>query len=57
MCVGGGGTKGALKEVLAQEAVQSKMADTKAASEVKALGNFFEMFNMDSGRAFYGERT
>ena len=44
----------ALKEVLASEAVASKLADTKAAGEVRALNSFYEMMKMDPDRAFYG---
>lgn len=44
----------ALKEVLASEGVASKLADTKAAGEVRALNNFYEMLKTDPDRAFYG---
>lgn len=44
----------ALKEVLASEGVASKLADTKAAGEVRALNNFYEMLKSDPARAFYG---
>lgn len=43
-----------LKEVLASEAVAAKLADTKAAGEVRALNNFYEMLKTDPDRAFYG---
>ena len=48
------GHKHALKEVLAQEEVRSRLADTKAVSEVRALESFFEMLNTDEHRAYYG---
>jgi protein pelota len=44
----------ALKEVLASESVASKLADTKAAGEVRALNSFYEMLKADPYRAFYG---
>lgn len=44
----------ALKEVLASENVASKLADTKAAGEVRALNQFYEMLKNDPDRAFYG---
>jgi len=43
-----------LKEVLGDEAVALKLADTKAAGEVRALESFFDMLKTDSSRAFYG---
>jgi len=54
LCHASSGYKHALKDVLADPGIQSRLADTKAAGEVKALENFFEMLNADSGRAFYG---
>lgn len=44
----------ALKEVLASEGVASKLADTKAAGEVRALNSFYDMLKNDPDRAFYG---
>jgi len=35
-------------------AIKAKLADTKAAQEVHALDQFYEMMNMDPDRAFYG---
>lgn len=48
------GTKQALKEVLADPAVVSKISDTKAFGEVKAMQRFYEVFNENPDRAFYG---
>lgn len=48
------GHKHSLKEVLADPAVTSKLADTKAAGEVKALDNFFTMLQTEPDRAYYG---
>ncbi|KAI8056702.1 eRF1 domain 1-domain-containing protein [Syncephalis plumigaleata] len=48
------GHKHALEEVLRQPGMQSHLADTKAASEVKALERFYEALGKDEGRAFYG---
>ncbi|XP_064620588.1 protein pelota-like [Lineus longissimus] len=47
------GFKHSLKEVLCDPAVQSKLADTKAASEVRALDDFYQMLQNDPHRAFY----
>jgi len=44
----------ALKEVLMSEGVASKLADTKAAGEVRALNSFYDMLKSDPDRAFYG---
>eukprot|EP01102_Stenamoeba_stenopodia_P005193 TRINITY_DN15714_c0_g1_i1.p1 TRINITY_DN15714_c0_g1~~TRINITY_DN15714_c0_g1_i1.p1 ORF type:complete len:387 (+),score=71.03 TRINITY_DN15714_c0_g1_i1:108-1268(+) len=46
--------KHGLKEVLTDNAVAAKLVDTKAASEVRALGEFYEMLKVDPDRAFYG---
>lgn len=48
------GHKHSLKEVLADQAVTAKLADTKAAGEVKALDNFFTMLQTEPDRAYYG---
>lgn len=41
-------------EVLADPAVTSRMADTKAMAEVKALENFYTILQTEPSRAFYG---
>lgn len=41
-------------EVLSDPAVTSKLADTKAAAEVKALEQFYTTLQNDPARAFYG---
>lgn len=48
------GFKHSLKEVLADPAVTARMADTKAAAEVKVLENFYTVLNSEPSRAFYG---
>ncbi|KAH9502895.1 hypothetical protein Btru_074734 [Bulinus truncatus] len=48
------GFKHSLKEVLADPAVAAKLADTKAAGEVKALDDFYAMLQNDPNRAYYG---
>ncbi|XP_059352470.1 protein pelota-like isoform X2 [Daphnia carinata] len=48
------GFKHSLKEVLADPAVTSRMADTKAMAEVKALENFYAVLQTEPSRAFYG---
>lgn len=41
-------------EVLADPTVSSKLADTKAAGEVRALENFYTMLQVEQNKAFYG---
>ncbi|XP_022093296.1 protein pelota homolog [Acanthaster planci] len=48
------GHKHALKEVLSNPAVTARLADTKAAGEVKALDAFYNMLQNEPDRAFYG---
>lgn len=48
------GFKHSLKEVLADPAVTSKLTDTKASSEVRALNAFYSMLQQEPERAFYG---
>uniref|UniRef100_A0A915J3R7 ERF1 domain-containing protein n=1 Tax=Romanomermis culicivorax TaxID=13658 RepID=A0A915J3R7_ROMCU len=48
------GFKHALKEVLADPQVASKLSDTKASNEVKTLETFFETLQNEPGRAYYG---
>lgn len=43
-------------EVLADPAVVSRISDTKAASEVKALETFYSILQIDPARAFYGKK-
>lgn len=42
-------------EVLQDPAVQSKLSDTKAASEVKALEQFYQILQTEPSKAFYGK--
>lgn len=46
--------KGAIKEVLEAPSVMMQIKDTKAAMEVRALDDFFEMLATQPERAFYG---
>ncbi|KAJ2952950.1 hypothetical protein O0L34_g7322 [Tuta absoluta] len=50
------GFKHSLKEVLQEPAVMAKISDTKAASEVKLLENFYTMLQMEPAKAFYGKK-
>ncbi|XP_041347502.1 protein pelota-like [Gigantopelta aegis] len=50
------GFKHSLKEVLCDPSLTSKLADTKAAGEVKALDDFYQMLQFDPDRAYYGVR-
>ena len=43
-----------ISEVLSNAAVSAKLADTKAAGEVKALDSFYQMLQNEPDRAFYG---
>ncbi|KFM65584.1 Protein pelota, partial [Stegodyphus mimosarum] len=48
------GFKHSLKEVLSDSSIANKLADTKAASEVKCLEQFYTMLMNESSKAFYG---
>lgn len=50
------GFKHSLKEVLSDPAVTARLADTKAAGEVKSLDDFYQMLQNDPDRAFYGTK-
>ncbi|XP_067205644.1 protein pelota isoform X2 [Linepithema humile] len=50
------GFKHSLKEILADPAVVSRISDTKAAGEVRALEAFYTTLQMDPARAFYGKK-
>lgn len=41
-------------EILQDPSVSSKLSDTKASGEVKALDDFYQMLQNDPNRAFYG---
>ena len=43
-----------LKEVMGDKSVTSKLADSKATSEVRAMETFFKMMETDEDRAVYG---
>lgn len=44
-------------QVLSDAAVAPRLSETKAAGEVKALEEFFEMMRNDPDRAFYGYKV
>ncbi|KAG5263070.1 hypothetical protein AALO_G00282190 [Alosa alosa] len=48
------GHKYSLKEILSDPTVTSRLSDTKAAGEVKALEDFYKMLQHEPDRAFYG---
>jgi protein pelota len=48
------GHKHALREVLSDPTVASKISETKAFNDVRALSAFLEMLNLNPDRAFYG---
>lgn len=48
------GHKHSLQEALAQPTVSARLADTKAAGEIRALAEFNAMMATDEDRAFYG---
>ncbi|KAJ1933272.1 Translation factor pelota, partial [Linderina pennispora] len=48
------GHKGAVEEIMKDAQIKARLADTKAAQEVKALDSFYQMLNNDPDRAFYG---
>ena len=50
------GYKHSLQEVLADETVKSRLADTKAAKETKALDTFMGLLMEEPDRAFYGRK-
>lgn len=50
------GHKYSLKEALCDPAVASRLADTRAAGEVKALDDFYKMLQHEPDRACYGLR-
>lgn len=43
-----------MEEILSQPAVQTRLADTKASEEIRALATFFDMLKKDPDRAYYG---
>ena len=50
------GFKHSLKEVLQESSVMSKISDTKAAGEVKALEQFYTTLQCEPAKAFYGKK-
>jgi len=54
LCHASSGHKHALEEVLNNPNIASRLADTKAAGEVKALQDFYKMLEQDQQRAYYG---
>lgn len=41
--------------MLQDPAVQAKLSDTKAAAEVKALEQFYQILQVEPARAYYGK--
>jgi protein pelota len=54
LCHSSSAHKHALQEVLARPELQSRLADTKAVGEIRALQDFNSMMVSDESRAFYG---
>lgn len=50
------GYKHSLKEVLQDPSIQSRLTDTKATEEVRALDDFYKMMKNEQSRAFYGPK-
>ena len=50
------GHKSALKEILENANVQSRLSDTKYAQEVKVLERFYKVLSEDPNKAFYGRK-
>uniref|UniRef100_A0A6M2DF58 Protein pelota homolog n=1 Tax=Xenopsylla cheopis TaxID=163159 RepID=A0A6M2DF58_XENCH len=50
------GFKHSLKEVLQDPSVLSRISDTKASSEVRALESFYTMLQCEPDKAFYGKK-
>jgi protein pelota len=50
------GFKHSLKEVLQDPALQSRLADTKATEEIRALEDFYRTLSNEPLKAFYGEK-
>lgn len=48
------GHKDALREALADPGIAARLADTKAAREVKCITDFYKMLDDDPDRAYYG---
>lgn len=42
-------------EVLQDPTIQAKLSDTKAAAEVKALEQFYQILQIEPARAYYGK--
>lgn len=54
LCHSSSGHRHALQEILSRPEMQSRLSDTKAVREVKALTDFSNMLDTDEDRAFYG---
>jgi len=54
LCHSSSGHMHAIKEILEDPAVTVRLADTKAAGEVKVLQNFYDTMKVDESRAVYG---
>ena len=56
LCHASSGFKHSLKEVLQDPSLQSRLADTKASEEVKALESFYKTLQNEPLKACYGEK-
>jgi protein pelota len=56
ICHSSSAHKHAIKEILAEPALASRIIDTKAVAEVRALNEFKETFKVEPNRAVYGLR-
>lgn len=54
LCHASSGFKHSLKEILSDPLLQNRLADTKAAKEMKVLQDFQRMLHHDPSRACYG---
>ena len=53
-CHSSSGHKHAVSEILSDPNITARLSDTKAAGEVRALGDFYTMLKNEPARAFYG---
>lgn len=56
LCRASSGHSHAVNEILTDPNMSAKLSDTKAAKDILALNNFYQMLNSDADRAFYGYR-
>ena len=56
LCHASSGFKHSLKEVLQDPSLQSRLSDTKASEEVRALESFYKLLQHEPLKACYGEK-